>query len=257
MECEKELTPTLEGFLDTRNIQGVCFDVDNTVFATDLYFAIRRDECYLEIAQNFPYPNEDPQKTTKNISDFVHQLYIESNRKVFNVNDLYFEGLKNYYKDLYDPKMGEIFHNYFRDFYEKSPDFLPDAKELFSYLSNYKNMKLMVGNSLAQREWTDIKIEKMKRECGINRIPYFTTDIDKPKDWTEALQFMRSEGLEHGNILAMGDTLETDIIPAIEVGFKHIIWIDWRGRATENIHKLPDTAEVVVVNNLEQIFDLE
>ncbi len=256
-EIEKESAPRLENYLETRNIQGVYFDLDNTVFDTDLYYITPKKQCYLEIAQKFPYPNEKPEYTAERISDLVNEEYLKRNSKPLPVVDEYLDGIKNYYKDLYNPEMKNIIDRYFHDFYHKAPELLPSAKELFSYLFNYKDMKLMVGNSLAGREWTGIKIDRMKKECEVDNIPYFTTDIDKSKDWREALEYMNFEGVGYENILIIGDSLESDIIPAGEAGAKHMIWIDWRGRAEENMDKLPNTAEVSVVSNLDDIFDLE
>lgn len=256
-EFEKDSAPTLENYLDSRNIEGLCFDLDNTVFDTDPFYIIPKEQCYLEIAQKFPYPGEDPEYTAQRVSDLVHEEYLKRNAKPLPVRVEYLDGVMKYYKDLYNPEMAEIIDKHFKDFYKKSPELLPHAKELFNYLFNYKNMKLIVGNSLAGREWTDIKIDRMKRECEIDYLPCFTTDIDKPKDWRNALQYMYLEGVKYSNILAIGDSLESDVIPAAEAGIQYIIWIDWRGRAAQNIHKLPDTAEITIVNNLEDIFDLE
>lgn len=256
-EFEKDSAPTLEKYLDDRNIKGVCFDLDNTVFDTDPYFIIPKKRCYLEIANKFPYEGEDPEHTAQKISDFVHEEFIRRNCKPLPVKVEYLEGVMNYYKDSYDPEMEEIVNSHFDNFYNGSPELLDNGRKLFSYLYNYRNMKLMVANSLAGKDWTGIKIARMKQECEIDYLPYFTTDIDKPKDWDQPLMFMYLEGVNFGNILVIGDSLESDVIPAAQSGAQHIIWIDWRGRAAENIDKLPKTAEITIVNNLEDIFDLE
>lgn len=256
-EFEKDSAPSLENALSTRNIQAVIFDLDNTVFDTDPYFTDRKFKSFLEVTTHFPIENELPEETARKISSDVHRKFLERNCKPLPVKVEYERGLKDFYGENFHPKMSEIIHRYFDDFYHNSPEMYEESAKLFNFLYNYENTKFFAANSLAGREWTKIKIDYMSSMCNIPDFPFYTTDINYPKDWVNPIRDAMLNGVNLESILVIGDSLESDIKPAIKLGVEHLIWIDWRGRATKEIPDLADTAEIIVVNNLSDIWDLE
>ncbi|MGI6484416.1 MAG: hypothetical protein ACOX0R_02235 [Candidatus Dojkabacteria bacterium] len=256
-EFKKDSIPSLEIALDDRNIQGLIFDLDNTVFDTDPYYINKKEKSFLEVVNNFPVENEDPTVTVKKISEDVSKKFYDRGCQPLPVKIEYGEGLKAFYKDNYHPLMDEILDKHFDDFYDNTPEIFPEAIDLFRFFYNYKNMKFFAANSLAGDGWTKVKIEYMQQKCRIPNIPYYTTDITHPKDWKKPINDALDKGIALKDILVVGDSLESDILPSIKQGIEHLIWIDRRERVAKEVCNIPDTVEVIVVNTLSDIWNLE
>lgn len=54
------------------------------------------------------------------------------------------------------------------------------------------------------------------------RYPY-TTDIENLKDWGKPVSDALNMGLSFQNILVIGDSLDSDILPARSLGVKNLI----------------------------------
>ncbi len=96
----------------------------------------------------------------------------------------------------------------------------------------------------------------MEEKCDIPDIPYYTTDIEHPKDWKKPISDALKKGVALEEILVIGDSLSSDIQPSIEEGVEHLIWIDRIGERNREASSLSDLDKVMVVNALEEIWDL-
>jgi FMN phosphatase YigB (HAD superfamily) len=247
----------LQNTLKERGIKALIFDLDNTVFDTDPYYIDKKEASFLEVVSNFPVENEDPTTTAKKISDDVRKKFYERGCQPLPVKVEYGNGLRDFYKEDYHPLMDEILDKHLEGFYENTPEIFPEAIELFSFFYHYPNMKFFAANTLAGEDWTKVKIEYMKEMCKIPDIPYYTTDIEYPKDWKKPISDALKQGVALEEILVVGDSLNSDILPSIEQGVEHLIWIDREERRDEAITSCPSVSKVMIVDTLSDIWDLE
>jgi len=255
-DIEKIPTRKLERALERRDIRAVIFDLDNTVFLTDDYYITKKQNAYLEIAQLFPIKGLSPEEIMKQMSDAVHKKFVERNCKPLPVIEEYEQGLKEFYQENFHPQMSEILNKHFFGFYNNSPKIIPEAIPLFHFLYNYPQISFFAANTLADQDWTQVKIEQMKKMCGIDEIPFYTTDIENLKDWGKPVSDALSMGLSFQNILVIGDSLDSDILPARSLGVKNLIWIDRRNQYN-TLEQLSIKQDLHVVKSLNEVWEIE
>ena len=258
MEGSKEILSTfkLENYITSLNIQAVIFDLDNTVFSTDAYYITKKQNAYLEIAQLFPIKGLSPEEIMKQMSDAVHKKFIERNCKPLPVIEEYEQSLKEFYQEKFHPQMSEILNKHFFDFYNNSPEIIPEAIPLFHFLYSYPQISFFAANTLAGQGWTQVKIEQMKKMCGIDEIPFYTTEIESLKDWGKPVSDALNMGLSFQNILVIGDSLDSDILPARSLGVKNLIWIDRRNQYN-TLEQLSIKQDLHVVKSLNEVWEIE
>ena len=166
-DIEKIPTRKLERALERRDIRAIIFDLDNTVFLTDDYYITKKQNAYLEIAQLFPIKGLSPEEIMKQMSDAVHKKFVERNCKPLPVIEEYEQGLKEFYQEKFHPQMSEILNKHFFDFYNNSPEIIPEAIPLFHFLYSYPQISFFAANTLAGQDWTQVKIEQMKNRFEI------------------------------------------------------------------------------------------
>lgn len=255
-DIEKIPTRKLERALERRDIRAVIFDLDNTVFLTDDYYITKKQNAYLEIAQLFPIKGLSPEEIMKQMSDAVHKKFVERNCKPLPVIEEYEQGLKEFYQENFHPQMSEILNKHFFGFYNNSPEIIPEAIPLFHFLYNYPQISFFAANTLADQDWTQVKIEQMKKMCGIDEIPFYTTDIENLKDWGKPVSDALSMGLSFQNILVIGDSLDSDILPARSLGVKNLIWIDRRNQYN-TLEQSSIKQDLHVVKSLNEVWEIE
>ncbi|HNW32844.1 MAG TPA: hypothetical protein PKL44_01195 [Candidatus Dojkabacteria bacterium] len=255
-DIEKIPTRKLERALERRDIRAVIFDLDNTVFLTDDYYITKKQNAYLEIAQLFPIKGLSPEEIMKQMSDAVHKKFVERNCKPLPVIEEYEQGLKEFYQENFHPQMSEILNKHFFGFYNNSPKIIPEAIPLFHFLYNYPQISFFAANTLADQDWTQVKIEQMKKMCGIDEIPFYTTDIENLKDWGKPVSDALSMGLSFQNILVIGDSLDSDILPARSLGVKNLIWIDRRNQYN-TLEQSSIKQDLHVVKSLNEVWEIE
>lgn len=255
-DIEKIPTRKLERALERRDIRAVIFDLDNTVFLTDDYYITKKQNAYLEIAQLFPIKGLLPEEIMKQMSDAVHKKFVERNCKPLPVIEEYEQGLKEFYQENFHPQMSEILNKHFFGFYNNSPKIIPEAIPLFHFLYNYPQISFFAANTLADQDWTQVKIEQMKKMCGIDEIPFYTTDIENLKDWGKPVSDALSMGLSFQNILVIGDSLDSDILPARSLGVKNLIWIDRRNQYN-TLEQSSIKQDLHVVKSLNEVWEIE
>ena len=255
-DIEKIPTRKLERALERRDIRAVIFDLDNTVFLTDDYYITKKQNAYLEIAQLFPIKGLSPEEIMKQMSDAVHKKFVERNCKPLPVIEEYEQGLKEFYQENFHPQMSEILNKHFFGFYNNSPEIIPEAIPLFHFLYNYPQISFFAANTLADQDWTQVKIEQMKKMCGIDEVPFYTTDIENLKDWGKPVSDALSMGLSFQNILVIGDSLDSDILPARSLGVKNLIWIDRRNQYN-TLEQSSIKQDLHVVKSLNEVWEIE
>jgi len=112
--------------------------------------------------------------------------------------------------------------------------------------------------------------DRIGRRCPLLDISYTSTDSSKPcsrtvtdiigRPWISTT--FRSEmfgPIDVNYVLhpgCQGDSFSSDIIPSIQAGCKHVIWIDRFNKGLDKDYVIPDGVEVIVVNDIGQILEL-
>lgn len=107
-------------------------------------------------------------------------------------------------------------------------------------------------HSHAQDEWTRIKANVISKEVGED-IPYFSTDILLKKDKDSWMKSCEIIDIPIENVLIIGDNLHADILPPIEAGCKHLVWINRHNTKIPEQTPISDNVELITVNRLEEI----
>jgi hypothetical protein len=96
--------------------------------------------------------------------------------------------------------------------------------------------RAIVFHSHAQEEWTEIKIDKILKACGLDKLgiklPFLGTPLNRDKDaksWAEAYSLANTYfgiNVSPEHVLNIGDNWDADIYPAFQAGCKNFVWIN-------------------------------
>ena len=236
-------------FLDSRDIQAVGIDVDNTLFHTSEYYINAISKLGIKLAPKINN-NRDPKKISKEISNVFLLEYEKDGRKPRLIDERYISGLKGYLGYDVPEDMQRYVIDFFKDFYLKSPEPFQSASQLIKTL--YNCGRKIVLHSHAQEEWTRIKVNLLEKLTGYT-LPYLSTPINVTKDsksWLRAFDIVKTDIV---NTLVIGDNLEADIRPPIEAGSKYLIWMNrYKSCPPEDLN-LQDDVELIIVNDISDI----
>jgi FMN phosphatase YigB (HAD superfamily) len=243
----------LKEFLDSRNIEGVVFDVDNTLLATGQYYTKSTRELGIQIAPMIDNSRE-PEEISKEIEEVLYSEYIRNGRKPELIDNRYISAIRKYWGRNVPKEIELNVIDFYKDFYLKSPTpFEYSADVLKAFLDLDKSVVL---HSHAQEEWTKIKVDLLEELVGED-LPYLSTAIYDEKDkesWLKAFELTKSKP---ENTLVVGDNFEADILPAIDAGCKYLVWLDTHSVGLEEEYTTPEGVEIVVINKIEDILNLE
>lgn len=236
-----------------KDIKSVVFDLDDTLFLTQQYYA----EEILHCAEYVIREIGDTVHTSQDILKYV----VENHRRVEKpellniliertVEDIYGAEIKN--------KNGvfEYIDKRIENFYLNVPKLVPNALEVLNYV-NSKRVSIGIY-SHAQQDWTERKVKYIKEEYFKEYgeeiyIQTYSTDIDGKKnteEWGKALDHF---GFIPEYTLVIGDNMMSDIIPAKEIGAKAVILVT--SMYSEN-GILEDSNGVTKVRSLVEIINL-
>jgi FMN phosphatase YigB (HAD superfamily) len=239
----------IEEYLDAKGIELIAFDIDNTLLQTGKYYL----EAWLDFGKQVaPMVNntEDPQKVSSDIRELILQGYFNDGKQPKLVDERVLMGLKEYLGKEPSDEIKNMAKEYYKDFYITSPEPFEYVIKLIKIFDSL-NRKIVL-HSHAQEEWTKIKVELLESLTGVN-LPYKATPIANEKDgksWLEAIEKVNSKVEK---TLVIGDNFESDILSAIDIGCKHLIWIDLRKEGLPQDLVLKKDVELIVVNSLEEI----
>ncbi len=213
-------------------ISLIAIDIDNTLVDTSPFYNRYVRRINLELAHEID-SNKDPEEIADEISEVIWRTYREGGYKPQLIEERYLYSLGLYIQKEVSSSLKERIEKHFADFYTTSPPIFEKAPMLVnSFLST---STAIVFHSHAQDDWTEIKINKIMKECGLDKydiqLPYLGTPIDKNKDadsWLKAYKVAEKYygiNVKPDNVLNIGDNWITDIYPGLEVGCKNFIWI--------------------------------
>ncbi len=247
----------IKNFFKNNKIENVLFDMDNTLMDTDIYYQenmINTTQEVVEITLNIP--EEKQVEMAKEIYSFARKIFIENGLPVL-IDNRTKEVIEAYFKTyniLYDEeKISNHIKQSYKDFYKTAPLIFPSTLDK---LHSINELGIKIGvYSHAQHDWTEIKIEKIKDEYKkkYNKeivLPFFTTEITNLKDY----QGWKKAGEYHSfilqNTLVVGDSLTSDIYPAIEAGYMHLIYLS-HGR---EVPEFKTISKVYITNDISTLF---
>jgi len=245
-------------YFQERSIKYVLFDMDRTLVDTGPYFRKRMFEAVLEIVKK-EFKNKRL-KEQEDITEDILNISTSYYKKTYTpmlVDQLTLLALETYFSEssiTYSKKEIESFLKiHFKNFYNLSPSLFPYTTETL-YKINKTDIKMGVY-SHAQYNWTEKKIEKIKKEYKQKykedlNLPFFTTGINDSKDalgWKKAAKQL---SFTINNTLVIGDSLISDIYPAIEAGYTYLVYL----HHSNPIPKIESNAQVYITQDLGTIF---
>lgn len=223
----------LEKTFNRKKIFLVALDVDNTLVDTGPYYQNHVHEMNLKLASHID-SKKDPEVISKEISELVWGSFREDNYKPSLISDEYTRALSIYLgKDPSNTLKSEI-DSHFAEFYFKSPRIFESTPVLIN--SFLASKRAIVFHSHAQEEWTEIKIDKILKACGLDKLgiklPFLGTPLNRDKDaksWAEAYSLANTYfgiNVSPEHVLNIGDNWDADIYPAFQAGCRNFVWIN-------------------------------
>jgi phosphoglycolate phosphatase-like HAD superfamily hydrolase len=243
----------LKEFLNSRDIEGVAFDVDNTLLATGEYYRENTKRIGIKIAPKID-DSRDPEEISQEIRDVLQSEYIENGRKPELINKKYIRVVKKYLGKEISKDIVIMVEDFFKDFYLKSP--IPFEYTDVVIRSFLDLDRAVVLHSHAQEDWTRIKVDLLEGLVG-EKLPYLSTEIDNEKDKDSWLKAFELINYKPANIMVVGDNFEADILPAIEAGCKYLVWLDSYNLGLDDKYSIPSDVELVIINKIEDILTLQ
>jgi FMN phosphatase YigB (HAD superfamily) len=241
----------IKKYLDSRSLDTIGFDVDNTLFQTNKYFLDAWFDLGKELA---PLMDEekDPEEVSHAVKDIILEVYYRDGRKPMLVHEQVISGLKYYLRKEPSKRIKNRVKEYYKHFYIKSPEPFEYAINLIKIINQLK--RKIILHSHAQEDWTRVKVELLENLSGV-KLPFKFTSIEGDKDnqsWIDAIEMVDGKP---ENTLVIGDNLESDILSAKDAGCKHLIWIDLREEGLPKDLLIGEDIELLVVKRLEEIPD--
>ncbi len=246
----------------SNEIQFVLFDMDRTLVDTKVYFAEEMTNAILIIVSDIfkSLPLRKQLKITRDILNITNEVYRSGSGPML-VDALSLEGISKYCKDnnikISDEKVLNKLQSLYKDFYTSSPQLFPYTVESLFKLAKYTiNMGVY---SHAQDGWTYTKVEKIKREYGQRynkelELPFFTTDINDSKDKLGWINAGRHFKLDLNKTLVIGDSLTSDIYPAIEAGYKYCVYLTHTDKRVK-VENSNEEATIFVKKNISKLLN--
>ncbi len=251
IELENNSAPSFIKFLNDRDIEAVAFDIDNTLIATSEYYDVIWSNVGIEVAKHIG-TDKPLDLVGEEYREVLSERYKKRNRKPEDIVEQVVGGLEEYFGYITDD-MRTVAANYLQHFYTTCPTPYDESYVILKMLNDYN--KKIVFCSHAQECWTKIKADFLGK--GIEKdIPYLAVDIDGDKN---AQSWINSASLIDTHIsktLVIGDTLTADILPAIEAGCKHVIWIDKKGKGLPEDIQISEDVELIILRDIRELIDI-
>ena len=242
------------------SIDFVLFDMDRTLVDTKLYFQEEMTNAILNIVTSITsgLSLKEELRITQEIIEIGNEMYRKENCPML-IDTFSLEAISIYCKDngieIDKNIVLKKLRSLYKDFYFTSPTLFPYTTKVLNKISKL-NIKIGIY-SHAQQEWTRIKVEEIKRiyrkkykkDISIN---FFTTDINDSKDklgWESAGKYFN---LDKKRTLVVGDSLTSDIYPAVSAGYKYLVYLSHTNKEVkiENF----DNSKIFVIKNLGRLF---
>ncbi|MCD4811712.1 HAD hydrolase-like protein [bacterium] len=227
-----DMNTEIESFFEKNSIEGIVFDLDNTLIDTGTWLIFMYKRFATEIV---PYINRTYNLTieTDDFAQAYHQAEVAQYYNNGSVNFItrfpstlsWITTSLNLNIDQEDilkrftPNIAEI--------YTLSPDPFDGTLELLHTLLSFTKVAICTHSG---KDWTKIKTDSLKSRYrklykNIPDIYSYYVDINKPKNTSEWIKAANTTNSTPEKLIAVGDNFDADILPAVEAGYKYIIWL--------------------------------
>ncbi len=250
----------IEGIFNNKKIKFVLFDMDRTLVDTATYFDEEMTNAIINIVAKIhpDFPLKKQIKITKEILKLANEIYKRDKTPTL-VDSLTLDALDLYFKKknikIKKADISKSLKSLYKEFYITSPLTFPYTVKTLHKI-NRLGIKMGVY-SHAQKGWTKVKIATIKKEYlnrfQINlRLPFFTTKITDSKDKKGWINAGKHFNLNLKNTLVIGDSLSSDVYPALEAGYGYILYLSHNNKK-EKIDSKKES-KVYQTKNLGSIF---
>jgi len=224
----------IETIINNKTIKFVLFDMDRTLVDTATYFDEEMTNAIINIvAKIYPdFPLKKQIKVTKEILKLADEIF-QRDKTPTLVDSLTLDALVQYFKKknttIKKTEISKSLKSLYKEFYITSPLTFPYTVKT---LHKFNRLGIKMGvYSHAQKGWTKIKVANIKKEY-LNRfqmnlkLPFFTTKITDSKDKMGWVNAGRHFKIDFKNTLVVGDSLSSDIYPAIQAGYGYVLYLN-------------------------------
>jgi FMN phosphatase YigB (HAD superfamily) len=222
-------------------LKAVIYDLDDTLTRT--YFTEGR-KIYMKALEELIGQPIDEEKFMKDwYNDF------KNSKPLFQVNPLTHQHTSKkmaakFGVDFNDERLQLAYQEMWRVIYESIPENVAGA---FESVQMFKAAGLDVGVAThGQYDWTWLKLTNWRGEFK----KVHCIDVNGPKgpsQWLEAMELMGAKPVE---CIVAGDNVESDILPALELGVKHVFRVaaSWGSSPLpEGVCEVHDLREMVSI----------
>jgi FMN phosphatase YigB (HAD superfamily) len=258
---EKDSTSAFVEYLEQENIEYVIFDLDGTLLKTDEHFDDLKDRLGIDLAAHFESINPHYflcDEVARQLGNQMTQIYYENNRQPVLIDEQYSQALVRYFEyigqEQLTDQMKEIIKEYAHECYSNSPKEYEGVVELLTTIITSGRGVLL--HSHAQEDWTGIKANYLSRLVKLGEIDYLATPITKKKDLESWNQAISMTGRKAESVMVIGDNFEADILPAIQVGCKNVVWINRKERSLPEEFELPKGVNLSIVEDISEVMNI-
>lgn len=250
----------IEKIFNNKTVKFVLFDMDRTLVDTATYFDEEMTNAILNIVAKIhpDFPLKKQIKVTGEIIKLANEIYRRDKMPTL-VDTLSLDAIEQYFKKkkikINKSEISKSLKSLYKEFYITSPLTFPYTVKT---LHKFNRLGIKMGvYSHAQKGWTKVKIAKIKKEY-LNRfqmtlkLPFFTTKITDSKDkqgWIDAGNHFK---IDFKNTLVVGDSLSSDIYPAIQAGYGYVLYLSHSNKIMEIVSN--KESKVYQTKNLGSIF---
>ncbi len=250
----------IEKIFSKKKIRSVLFDMDRTLVDTATYFDEEMTNAIINIVAKIhpEMPLKKQIKMTKEILKLANDIW-QKNKTPTLVDSLTLDAIVQYFGKknfkINKTEISKSLKSLYKEFYITSP-------LTFSYtvgtLHKINRLGIKMGvYSQAQNGWTKVKVANIKNEYQkryhINlKLPFYPTKITDSKDKQEWINAGTHFKINFNNTLVVGDSLTSDIYPAIQAGYGYALYL-YHTKRTDDI-AFKKGSKVFQTKNLGSIF---
>lgn len=260
-ELEKDSAPAFIQYLEQENIEYVIFDLDGTLLKTDDYFHDLLTRLGLEIS--IYMEDISPHyflcdEIARQLEIGTYDIYYENNRIPILIDEQYTRALLRYFEYLgigeITDQMENMIKEYAHECYSHSPKGYEGVVEILKAIKD--SGKGILFHSHAQEDWTGIKAKYLSKLAQSDEIGYLATPITIKKDtrsWRVAVNMTERKP---ENVMVVGDNFQADILPAIQVGCKNVVWINRLDKNFPEGYELPKGVNLHIIEDISELMDI-
>lgn len=208
----------LFNWLQTNNIKGVLFDLDDTIIKTNEIFMAAVQEVVALYVKALPQLSSDEvSKLFREINISVHGRY-SVNPKRWEHVIAEFEAEAGVKRSIARTALHRL-----AMIYKTHPEYEKDAEKLLLLLKKWRVMVGLVTHANAQ--WTLFKLESLGLADFFNHVAVVSEDKlhKNSDDWLRAADDIQ---VRPKNLLGVGDNMQGDVQSAVTAGFGKVAWVD-------------------------------